>query len=99
MAIRRPRRGASPNGRRRAKSPSTRKRPSGEGLLRAELTIMREIIVVLVRAITDLFDCLPKESFETEKVARIEATLANVHRALGERQRRWATEDNERADR
>jgi hypothetical protein len=36
------------------------RRPNGETLLRAELTIMREIIVVLVRAITNLFDCLPR---------------------------------------
>ena len=43
--------GASPKGRRRAK-PSRRnaKRPDGETIARAELRIMREIIVVLVQS-------------------------------------------------
>jgi hypothetical protein len=89
-------RGASPKRRRRAK-PSGRnaKRPSGETIARAELRIMREIIVVLVQAITDLFACLPKESYATEKVMRIEATLARLREALAERRQRWASESNE----
>jgi hypothetical protein len=63
--------------------------------LRAELKMMREIIVVLVQAITDLFACLPKDLYAAEKVTRIEATLANVHRVRAERRRRWASEDDE----
>ena len=91
MASRGPRRGASPKGRRCAK-PSRRnaKRPDGETIARAELRIMREIIVVLVQAITDLFDCLPKDIYATEKVMRFEATLARVQQELAER--RWASD-------
>ena len=48
---------------------------------------MREIIVVLVQTITDLFDCLPKDVYATEKIVRIEATLARVQQTLAERQR------------
>ena len=89
-------RAIGPNGRRRAK-PSKRntKRADGETIARAELRIMREIIVVLVQAITDLFACLPKESYATEKVMRIEATLARLREALAERRQRWASESNE----
>ena len=95
MADRRPRRGASPNGRRHAK-PSSRnaKRHDGETIARAELRTMREIIVVLVQAITDLFDCLPKDVYATEKIVRIEATLARVQQTLAERQRHWASDVN-----
>ena len=53
---------------------------------------MREIIVVLVQTITDLFDCLPKDVYATEKIVRIEATLARVQQTLAERQRHWASD-------
>src|SRR5262249_11296117 len=58
--------------------------------------IMRDIIVVLVQAITDLFDCLPKELYATDKVTRIEEKQAHVHSGLAERQRHWVTEDGVR---
>jgi hypothetical protein len=81
--------GDVPNRRGETQSAPTAKR------LRAELKMMREIIVVLVQAITDLFACLPKDLYAAEKVTRIEATLANVHRVRAERRRRWASEDDE----
>jgi hypothetical protein len=95
MANRKPRRGASPGIGRRAK-PSRRDaaRADGEMIARAELEMMREIIVVLVQAITDLFACLPKDTYATEKITRIEETLAKVRRVLAERQQRWAAEDD-----
>ena len=41
---------------------------------------MREIIVVLVQAITDLFDCLPKDMYATEKVMRMTRRLRKCSR-------------------
>jgi hypothetical protein len=95
MANRKPRRGASPGiGRRVKPSRQNATRADGEMIARAELAMMREIIVVLVQAITDLFACLPRHTYATEKITRIEQTLAKVHRALAERRQRWATEDD-----
>jgi hypothetical protein len=91
----RPRRSASPKGRRRSKTSRRNARPTGETIAGAELKMMRELIVILIHAITDLFACLPKELYATEKVTRVEATLAKVHGALAERQQRWASEDDE----
>ena len=97
MANRRPRRRASPNVRRRAKaSRRNTTRPDDETMARAELKMMREIIVVLVQAITDLFACLPKDLYATEKVTRIEATLTKVNQALAERRQHWAADDGSR---
>jgi len=63
-------------------------------IARAELKIMREIITVLVQAINDLFACLPKDLYDSEKITRIEGTLAKVQEALAERRQRWATEND-----
>ena len=93
MANRRPRRGASPGDERRASSRNA-KRLDREMIARAELKMMREIVVVLVQAINDLFDCVPKDSYAAEKIMRIEATLAKVQKALAERRQHWETENN-----
>ena len=45
-----------------------------------------------MQAISDLFDCLPNDIYATEKVMRIEATLARVQQELAERRRRWASD-------
>ena len=96
MPSRRTRRAASPNGRRRVKSLKRRAPPSRrEIVLRAELKAMREIVVVLVQAITDLFDCLPKDLYQGEKVSRIEGTLAGVHGLLAKRRKKWEAEELE----
>jgi len=96
MPIRKTRRAASPNGRRRVKSPKRRAPPSRrEIVLRAELNTMREIVVVLVQAITDLFDCLPKDLYQGEKVSRIETTLAGVHALLAKRRKKWEADELE----
>ena len=56
---------------------------------------MREIVVVLVQAITDLFDCLPKDLYQGEKVSRIEGTLAGVHALLAKRRKKWEADELE----
>ena len=42
--------------------------------------MMRELVIILVQAITDLFNCVPKDSRGTERALRIEATLAEPTR-------------------
>jgi hypothetical protein len=71
-------------------------RLNGEVLARAELKMMRETVVVLVQAITDLFASLPKDLYAIQRVARIEARLAKLNAAIAERRQRWATDYNER---
>ena len=92
MADRRPRRGASPNGRRHA-DPSRRNakcpRRRNDCALRIENNA-RDLF--LVQAITDLFDCQPKDIYATEKIMHIEATLARVQQTLAERRRHWASD-------
>ena len=52
--------------------------------------MMRELVIILVQAITDLFNCVPKDSRGTERALRIEATLAELRGTLAERQKRGA---------
>jgi hypothetical protein len=93
MANRRSRSGGTLGDERRVKASSRNaKRPDSEMIARAELKIMREIVVVLVQAINDLFDCIPKDSYAAEKIRRIEATLGEVQKALVERRQHWETE-------
>jgi hypothetical protein len=95
MVSRRSRSGGSLGDERRVKASSRNaKRPDSEMIARAELKIMREIVVVLVQAINDLFDCIPKDSYATEKIKRIEATLGKVQKALVERRQHWETEND-----
>jgi hypothetical protein len=95
MTNRRPRRGVSSSVARRTKV-ATRNASNGESMARAELKMMREVVVVLVQAIADLFASLPKDLYATEKVARIETKLAEINASLAERRQRWATEDDGR---
>jgi hypothetical protein len=99
MKNRKPRR-VAPSTTRRAKSSRRNATNSGgEMLLRAEVNIMREIVVVLVQALTDLFECLPKDLYADEKITRIEATLAGVRVALAERRQEWEAADEGKARR
>jgi hypothetical protein len=89
MTSRKPGR-VAPSTARRAKSSRRNATSSGsEMLLRAEVNIMREIVVVLVQALTDLFECLPKDLYADEKVTRVEATLVGVRIALADRRQEW----------
>jgi hypothetical protein len=74
----------APSTARRVKS-STRNATSSssEMLLRAEVNVMREIVVILVQALTDLFECLPKDLYADEK----------VRTALAERRQEWEAPD------
>ena len=76
--------------RRIAHKRKVRKRPNGEIAARAELRVMRELVVILVQAITDLLACFPSKSRRKEQIRRIEATLAKLQRILAERQKSWA---------
>jgi hypothetical protein len=59
---------------------------------RLELWTMREIVVILVQANTDLLASVPKDSRNTKQIARIEATLAKLRGMLAERRKEWASE-------
>jgi hypothetical protein len=91
--------------RRRASAPSTKgsrtahrhkvtKRPDGETAERAELRMMRELVVVLVQTISDLFNCLPKDVHKIEQVARVNAALAKLLGTLDKTRQRWASDDH-----
>jgi hypothetical protein len=69
-----------------------KKRPNSDIAARLELWTMREIVVILVQAITDLLARFPQDSRNAEQVAHIEATLAKLHGTLAERQKEWASE-------
>jgi hypothetical protein len=96
MIDRRRRVGASANNDvRSAHKRKVRKRSNGEIAARAELRMTRELIVVLVQAITDLLACLPKDSRNSEQVVRIEATLDKLQGTLAERKKSWASDVSE----
>jgi hypothetical protein len=68
------------------------KRPDSDIAARVELRTMREIVLILVQAITNLLASVPKDSRNTKQVARIEATLAKLQGMLAERRKSWARE-------
>jgi hypothetical protein len=68
--------------------------PDRELVDRAELKMMRETLIVLVQAITDLLACLPKDSYPIQRIARIEASLAEVKDILARQRQRRAREEN-----
>ena len=67
-----------------------KKRPNSDIAARLELWTMREIVVILVQANTDLLASVPKDSRNTKQIARIEATLAKLRGMLAERRKSWA---------
>ena len=69
-----------------------KKRPNSDIAARLELWTMREIVVILVQANTDLLASVPKDSHNTKQIACIEATLAKLRGMLAERQKEWASE-------
>jgi hypothetical protein len=93
MKTRKPGRRAPSTARRVKSSTRNATSSSSEMLLRAEVNVMREIVVILVQALTDLFECLPKDLYADEKVTRVEATLVGVRRALAERRQEWEAPD------
>jgi hypothetical protein len=99
MANRRPRKRAAPNDRgsrgdhRVAPLGRKAKRPHGESDAHAELNVMREVVAILVQAITDLAAVLPKDKYAARQVIRVEGALARMRDVLADRQRRWSTEE------
>jgi hypothetical protein len=54
---------------------------------------MREVVAILVQAITDLAAVLPKDKYAARQVIRVEGALARMRDVLADRQRRWSTEE------
>ena len=75
-----------------------KRRPNSDIAARAELWTMREIVVILVQAITDLLARFPQDSRNAEQVAHIEATLAKLHGTLAKRLKRWVSESLSRGN-
>jgi hypothetical protein len=92
MADRRRARASSNNGGRNTPRSKVKKRLDGDIAARVELRTMREIVVILVQANTDLLASVPRHSRNTKQVARIEATLAKLHGMLAERRKSWVRE-------